>query len=346
VGTMLSSKSLLFFCIGSIAGQSFFHTTHGNGGSYTSITHGAAASIGSAGPVYKTQPIVAAQTYAQPAATYSQPAATYSQPAATYHQPAATYHKPAASYHKPAPVVSYAKPTYRQQPSYPEPHAAAPTYGEKCALEYEEKYAEVCTPTLETNCEHDQVADGIRISQQYDCYPVTRTICTEYEDIELVEVCAVAYSLEEVASTSRLVDVKWEKECKEEVFCENPHAAGAYHSASYCKEQIKSVCALYPVLYPVDQTVVLRLPQPYDTCITKEIILPRVKCQQVTEKRCVTIPKTVTANPVDIDKCTVSLGPEQCTENPIKLPKQACLETFKKVKLVYEEDGSSYAARY
>merc|ERR1711962_63512 len=321
VGTMLSSKSLIFVCIvGSLNAQTFFHTTHGDGGSYTSITHG--ASTHGAGQVYKTAPVkpIFQQTYAQPAA-YQSPA--------TYHQPAPT---------------TYAKPTY-QQPSYPEPHSAAPSYGEKCSLDYEEKYAEVCIPTLDTDCKQEQVPNGIWISQEYDCYPVTKTVCTEYEDIDLVDVCAVAYTLEEIPSTSRLVDVKWEKECAEEVFCQNPHSHGAYHSAAYCKEQIKSVCALYPVLYPVDKTVVLRLPQQYDTCITKEIILPRVKCQQVTEKRCATVPRTKSADYVDIDKCTVSLGVEQCAETPIKLPRQDCLETFKKVKLVYDEEPS-YGARY
>jgi hypothetical protein len=238
---------------------------------------------------------------------------------------------------------TYSQPTYSQptysQPSYPQAVASSPTYGEKCSLDYVEKYAEVCVPTLESNCEHDKVANGIIIQQEYDCYPVTKTICTEHEEIELTDVCAVSYSLQEVASYASLVDIKWEKKCTEEIFCQNPHAKGAYHASTYCKEQVKSICTLYPATYPVQVPVLLKLPQPYDTCITKEIILPRVKCQQVSENKCAPRAKAMPAPDATIDKCTVNLGQEQCQETVLKLPVQSCLETFKKTKLVYEEEA-------
>jgi len=330
VGTMFQSKSLVFLlcaaCLGSAVGQSYFHTTHGNGGSYTSISHGSANSyagpshaVAAASPVYKVATVTARSSYhRQPASGYQQPAA-----AAAYQQP--------SSYRQPS--------SYHQQPatSYPRPHSASPSYGEKCSIDYKEEYAEICTPTLETDCKKESVPNGLRLTEEYKCYPVVRTVCTEHEDIDLVEVCAVAYSLEEVPAVATLVDVKWEKDCRDEVFCSNPHSAGAYHAAAYCKEQIKSVCVLYPVVYPYEKTVFLKLPQPYDTCITKEIILPRLKCQQVSEKRCTTVAKTFQSDDIDIDKCTVNLGNQQCQQTTLKFPRQGCLEKFKKTKLVYEE---------
>jgi len=344
---MFSLKSLLCLCcVSSLNAQTFFRTnlSGSSGGSYSSVTHGASshsAPSSSYAPAARSYAPVSSPSYAPaPSPSYA-PAPAYN----TYSQPKQVYKvtplKP--TYSQPA----YSQPTYSQptysQPTYPQPQASAPTYGEKCSLDYVEKYAEVCVPTLETDCGHEKVPNGIRITEEYDCYPVTRTICTEHEEIELTDVCAVSYTLQEVASYASLVDIKWEKKCTEEIFCENPHSKGAYHAAAYCKEQIKSVCVLQPVVYPIEVPVILKLPQPYNTCITKEIILPRVKCQQVSENKCATRPKTENAPAISIDKCTVTLGQELCQDSPVKLPRQSCLETFKKTKLVYgEEQGPAY----
>lgn len=201
---------------------------------------------------------------------------------------------------------------------------------------------------LETDCKHDKLKNGVRVREEYDCYSVTRTVCVEDEEIELTEVCAVAYSLQEVAAVAKILDVKWAKQCTEEVVCANPHSKGAYHAADYCKEQIKSVCTLYPELYPVEKKIVMKLPQPYDTCITKEIILPRIRCQQVKEKKCAAVPRTESADDIETDKCTVSIASPRCEDTHVKLPKQACLETFRKTKVVYKEDDNkgNYSVRY
>merc|ERR1712200_310111 len=115
------------------------------------------------------------------------------------------------------------------------------------------------------------------------------------------------------------------KECKDEVVCQQPHSHGAYHKDSYCKEQIKSVCYDSPVVRPVERQVVLKLPQPYEVCIIKEIVLPRVKCTQISENKC-------------SHGQLVRVGEQQCHHSQIRLPKQGCLKTLKQVKNVYEEE--------
>jgi len=290
------------------------------------VSHAAPAPFTS--QVYKTTPV--RQAYHQPVTTYHRPAATYQKPVTTYQKPVTTYHQPSAT-------------------QYSRPVAAAPRpqYGEKCTLDYVEEYAQVCTPTLEKECTQELVPAGVKLSQEYDCYPVTRTVCAEDEDIEIVEVCAVSYTLEEVPAEAQLVDVKWEKKCVEEVVCVNPHSIGAYHASAYCKEQIKTVCVLGPVVYPAKAPVLMKLPQPYEVCITKDIVLPRVKCQQVSDKRCATVPRILPGDEVSIDRCTVSLGQEVCKDTNIKLPRQACLEKFTKTKLVYEyEEYKAETSRY
>merc|ERR1712002_1333186 len=108
-----------------ISSQSYFHTNHGDGGSYTSITHGHGGATPGLQAAYhppvKTQAFVHHQT-----SSYHAPA----QPA--YHAPAqVAYHAPAPAYH--APVAA---------------HGPATNYGEKCSLDYVEESAEVCVPTL------------------------------------------------------------------------------------------------------------------------------------------------------------------------------------------------------
>jgi len=135
-----------------------------------------------------------------------------------------------------------------------------------------------------------------------------------------------------------LVDVDWVKECKDEVVCQQPHSHGAYHKDSYCKEQIKSVCYDSPVVRPVERQVVLKLPQPYEVCIIKEIVLPRVKCTQISENKCSHGQLVRDGEEMYVDKCNVNFGEQQCHHSQIRLPKQGCLKTLKQVKNVYEEE--------
>jgi len=362
---MFTPKSLILFFVYSLtSGQTSYHTSH-DGGSYTRVSHGSNTHVDTA-PGYAAPAPQPAASYHQPAATYHQPApaTTYHQPApaTTYHQPAATYHQPAATFHQAAPVTTYHQPapaktyhqpaaTYHQpaatyhQPAatYHQPAAVhhAPvknSYGDKCHLDYKDEDIEICVPTLESNCSSEKTGNGITITEEYDCKPITRTICTEYEDYDQVEVCATSYSLQEVPTQAKLVHVDWVKECKDEIICQNPHSKGAYHPDVYCKEQIKSVCYDSPVVNPVLRDVVMKLPQPYEVCITKEIALPRVKCSQVVENKCSHRQKARDPEEIYLDKCTVGFGQEQCSHSQIRLPKQGCLETFKQIKNVYEEE--------
>merc|ERR1711922_129316 len=209
--------------------QTFYHTSD-IGGSYTRVSHGTNTGF-SASASTPIKPAVTS-TYHQPAppppSTYHQPAATFHQPAPTFHQPAATFHPPAATYHQPA-----ASPYHSPVKS---------SYGNKCVLDYTDEDVQICVPTLDSDCSSEKTKDGVSITEQYDCRPITRTVCTEYEDYDQIEVCAVSFSLQQVDTSAKLVDVDWVKECKDEVVCQQPHSNGAYHKDSYCKEQIKSVC--------------------------------------------------------------------------------------------------------
>lgn len=214
-------------------------------------------------------------------------------------------------------------------------------------------------PTLRNDCVNEQITDGIKLYDEESCYTVTRSVCTEAEEVELVEVCAVAYKLTQVAAEAKLVDVKWEQVCLEEkqecVSSDPGYGAPSSGAPSYgaprsygssapgygppaCVEKIKITCKQEPVLVPVVAPVVLKLPKPVDTCITKEIALPRVKCQQVSEKKCAYTPKVVPGENILLEKCSVLVDGEACSEAVLQLPRQACVANIKKIKTVYVEE--------
>merc|ERR1712106_887935 len=111
------------------------------------------------------------------------PAPSYRQPA--YHAPAPApapvpaptvksyYHAPVAkpaAYHAPLPKPyvhhHQPRPSYHQPPPYaqPQPHGPGIEYDrEKCSVDYVEKKAEVCVPTFKTDCEKEDVKNGLVI---------------------------------------------------------------------------------------------------------------------------------------------------------------------------------------
>merc|ERR1712106_197648 len=353
---MFPHKSLLFVCTLSLATanpQSYFHN-FGNQGTYTSVSHGSTAQVHQPAPAYK-----------QPAPTYSHPAPSYRQPAYHAHAPAPApvpapavkryYHAPVAkpaAYHAPLPKPyvhhHQPRPSYHQPPPYapPHPHGPGIEYDrEKCSVDYVEKKAEVCVPTFKTDCEKEAVKNGLVIKQQEECYQVTKTICTETEEIVDNEVCAYSFTLVPVETEAKLVDVKWEKSCADDTVCLNPHhASGGYAAPTHCVEDYRHVCHLSPALYPVIKKVVIKLPKPVETCINKQVLLPRLDCDQVHERRCMLAPRTQPGPTIKLDKCSVVVGEPACSYTVLQLPRQGCLQKITKLRTIHEvEEHVSYS---
>merc|ERR1711970_293390 len=199
--TMFLHKFLLYVCttapLTTSYPQSYFHN-FGNQGTYTSVSHGSSSAVHH-------------PPQQQPAQPYGASSPTVK---SFYNAPAA---KPAA-YHAPLP-----KP-YVHHHTPPQPHGPGVEYDrEKCAVDYVEKEAEVCVPTFKTDCEREDVKKGLVIEQKEECYQVTKTVCTETDEISENEVCAYSFTLIPVETEAKLVDVKWEKSCADDTICINPH---------------------------------------------------------------------------------------------------------------------------
>merc|ERR1712123_387605 len=350
VAAMFPHKSLLYVCTVALttsSPQSYFHN-FGNQGTYTSVNHGSTAGLHHP-PTSAAYSPPAPAAYSPPApAAYKRPAPAYAQPA--YHAPAPAptiksfYHAPIAkpaAYHAALPKPSYHQPQPQAQPqphAHPPPHAQPRPHGpgieydrEKCAVDYVEKKAEVCVPTFQTDCKREDVKNGLVIKQQEECYQVTKTICTETEEIVDNEVCAYSFTLVPVETEAKLVDVKWEKSCVEDTTCVNPHhTVGGYAAPTHCVEEYRHICYLSPVLYPVIKKVIIKLPQPVETCINKQVLLPRLECDRVHERRCMLAPRTHPGPTVKLDKCSIVVGDPARSETVLQLPRQGCLQKITK----------------
>merc|ERR1711913_7570 len=66
--------------------------------------------------------------------------------------------------------------------------------------------AEVCTPAFETVCETIEVPTK-KIIDVEQCYPVTRTVCSESVEVIDNEICVYSYSQKVVPTTAKTVTV-------------------------------------------------------------------------------------------------------------------------------------------
>jgi len=253
------------------------------------------------------------------------PAPTYHEPAPAYHAPAPTYHAPAPAYHAPAPAY----------------HAPAPTYhAPECSVEDEVLSAEVCTPSLATNCAKVSLAK-LDIVKKEQCVSVSRTVCTESSVKIDNEICTYSYSPKTVKTTGKTVEVSFHKECQKNVVsvCE-PAGYGGYGHNNYCTETYQETCYNTPVLTPVEPSVEVSYPEPKKTCVNKPIDLPQVRCGVVSSKKCFYVPDVETVT-VDVEKCTSGLGAPTCQGIELTLPKQVCKQTLQPA---YGHPTSTYHA--
>jgi len=192
----------------------------------------------------------------------------------------------------------------------------------KCQLDYVESHEEVCIPTFKTDCDKEDVPGGVVIKHHDQCDDVVKTVCTEHHDIDDMEVCAYSVSMLAVEAEAKVSTAVWKETCHEVKECV-PAPVQGYHAPA-CNQVIRHECHQDPSLVTVSKPVHVKLPQPEQTCIIKQVLLPRVECQQVKERRCMLVPRAMPGPEVKIDKCSVEVGEPQCSEVILQLPRQKC----------------------
>merc|ERR1712025_1130717 len=90
-----------------------------------------------------------------------------------------------------------------------------------------------------------------------------------------------------------------------------PKAGYGYHAYGhqYCKEVAQETC----------------YPEPMKNCVNKPISLPRVTCEDITERKCIMVPEIMEDIEM-VDKCETMLAAPNCQMVELSLPKQVCVE--------------------
>ena len=251
-------------------------------------------------------------------------------------------HGPA--YHA-APVVHHT-PAYHAAPAYPEPKY-------NCSVVDVVETAEVCTPAFETVCESIEVPVK-RIIDVEQCYPVTRTVCSESVEVIPNEICVYSYQQKVVDTTAKTVEVPYEKQCDTQMVtvCQRTPGYG-YHSYghNYCKEVAQETCYNVPIVTPVEPAVMVAFPEPIKSCVDKPIDLIRISCEDLTAEKCITVPE-VEEGVEQHEKCITQLAAPACQNIDLTLPKQVCKElnygyaedTHKVEPVTYAPAPAPYAA--
>merc|ERR1712083_695268 len=126
--------------------------------------------------------------------------------------------------------------------------------------------SEVCTPAFETVCETIEVPTK-KIIDVEQCYPVTRTVCSESVEVIDNEICVYSYSQKVVATTAKTVTVPFKRECNTQMVtvCQ-PTPGYGYHQYghNYCKEVAQETCYNVPVVTEDIQDVEVAFPEPIE----------------------------------------------------------------------------------
>jgi len=214
-----------------------------------------------------------------------------------------------------------------------------PGYGHnQCVVDNLQKYGDVCIPTLHTDCEKETTRNGIQIETDEECYKVVRTICKEDSEVVNNEVCATYYEQRRVDAEIKTVTAKFEKVCKDEAICVAPPPAAAYgyQGPAECAKEYRHVCYKEPILIPLTKKVSIMLPYPLEKCVTYPILLPRISCTQVEDKKCMAVPRVRKGLLLTVNKCSVNFGDPECSETVLTLPRQGCPSKMTNIKNIYE----------
>merc|ERR1712001_215909 len=190
---------------------------------------------------------------------------------------------------------------YGYEPKYEHPK-------HNCSVTDVVEKTEVCTPALKTKCTSEEL-EIKRVLDTEQCYIVTRTVCSVSTETIDNQVCTYSY-----------------KPRTETAQYGYGHAYGEHaYGDNLCKEVAQETCHNVPVVTTVEPPVDVTFPEPEKACVNKPIALPRISCEDLSEEKCIPVPK-VEDDVELVDKCVTVLTDPDCQAVEPTLPKQSCVE--------------------
>ena len=106
-----------------------------------------------------------------------------------------------------------------------------------------------------------------------------------------------------------------------------PSGYGDHYGAGehqYCHEEYQTQSYKVPlVTEPLAITVDVSVPEPKKICVTKDIVLTEVICQDIEEEKCFNVAKFEDGTNT-VDQTEIILGEPNCNAVTLTLPTQAC----------------------
>jgi len=213
-------------------------------------------------------------------------------------------------------------------------HAPAYGYGPQihCRNTTNAVTAEVCVPAFTEKI--TEITLAVKEVQDNDyCYEQIKTVCEITETINQHELCTYSYAPKTDILPAQVTQVTYEEK-SETMKVTNCKASGYgdHYKGEHqiCAEEYQTQAYKVPlVTAPLDITVELTNPEPVETCVTKDIILTVVKCEDVVSQRCFNVAKLVD-NVNVIEQQDIIIGEPNCKAVTLELPTQSCSIPYKK----------------
>jgi len=188
-------------------------------------------------------------------------------------------------------------------------------------------YAQVCVPAF-TSKTTPVTLDVKKVVDNDYCYEQIRTVCEETTRIQPREICTYNYVSKKEVLGARTTKVTYETKTETmKVTTCKPSGYGDHYGSGehqFCHEEYQTQSFQVPlVTEPLDVEVTMASPDPVQTCVTKEITITEVVCQDIKEQKCFNVAKFEDATNT-VDQIETILGAPNCNDVTLTLPTQAC----------------------
>jgi len=188
-------------------------------------------------------------------------------------------------------------------------------------------YAEVCVPAFTTQVTPVTLAVKNVVDNDY-CYTQIRTVCEAVDTTIPREICTYTYIKKDDTLDAQITQVTYETKTETmKVTTCKPSGYGDHYGAGehqYCHEEYQTQSYKVPlVTEPLAITVDVSVPEPKKICVTKDIVLTEVICQDIEEEKCFNVAKFEDGTNT-VDQTEIILGEPNCNAVTLTLPTQAC----------------------
>eukprot|EP00095_Tigriopus_kingsejongensis_P009534 maker-scaffold260_size234135-snap-gene-0.10 protein:Tk09534 transcript:maker-scaffold260_size234135-snap-gene-0.10-mRNA-1 annotation:"hypothetical protein" len=201
----------------------------------------------------------------------------------------------------------------QQHPTYPQPsHYPQPKYQELCKLKEWSSDTELCTPSLPSVCEQDEVKVFKLGKGQRKCIKVKIPKCKVVDEAEEIELCKMTVENRKEELEAKMYEQEMRKKCDTHYTTQcKPSYDGSYPKCTSVPSQI---CYDVPKLQKVIVPITVEASNIKTECKSSLVPTPKSKCWEEEEEFCVELPELKEKEEF-ISRCAPDIGEEECKKD-------------------------------